>query len=132
MKLKNETLNNSNRYLTGDELDILLGNVHDPCKYQYFLAFWDHTILTMEEKERSENPSKSRDHIIQWSPESWVGWKPFSTKKIFFQPKSDSDAVLSPQTWFDSCAMPNALLEHFFRTFLEINIIEYINRFIFF
>ena len=33
MKLKNETLNNSNRYLTGDELDILLGNVHDPCKY---------------------------------------------------------------------------------------------------
>ena len=39
MKLKNETLNNSNRYLTGDELDILLGNVHDPCKYQYFLTF---------------------------------------------------------------------------------------------
>ena len=39
MKLKNETLNNSNRYLTGDELDILLGNVHDPCKYRYFPDF---------------------------------------------------------------------------------------------
>ena len=38
MKLKNETLNNSNRYLTGDELDILLGNVHDPCKYLGFSA----------------------------------------------------------------------------------------------
>ena len=38
MKLKNETLNNSNRYLTGDELDILLGNVHDPCKYLDFSA----------------------------------------------------------------------------------------------